>query len=53
MPRNNRPITERTGSFVASKLIREIARYGGDISSMVPASVAKLLADKYRDGEVD
>lgn len=33
-------------SFVASKFIREIARFGGDISSMVPASVAKRLADK-------
>jgi pantetheine-phosphate adenylyltransferase len=33
-------------SFLASKLIREIARYGGDISSMVPASVAKRLTDK-------
>lgn len=33
-------------SFLASKLIREIARYGGDISSMVPAPVAKRLTDK-------
>jgi pantetheine-phosphate adenylyltransferase len=40
-------------SYLASKLIREIARYGGDISSMVPAAVAKLLTDKYRAGEVD
>ena len=34
-------------SYLASKLIREIARYRGDITSMVPASVAKLLAEKY------
>ncbi|HET6953826.1 MAG TPA: pantetheine-phosphate adenylyltransferase [Acidimicrobiales bacterium] len=34
-------------SYLASKLIREIARYGGDISSMVPPAVAALLADKY------
>lgn len=34
-------------SYLASKLIREIARYGGDISSMVPPSVGKLLTDKY------
>ena len=40
-------------SYLASKLIREIARYGGDISSMVPASVAKLLNDKYQAGDVD
>jgi pantetheine-phosphate adenylyltransferase len=35
-------------SYLASKLIREIARYGGDITSMVPASVAKRLADKQQ-----
>lgn len=34
-------------SFLASKLIREIARYGGDISSMVPPGVAKLVAERY------
>jgi pantetheine-phosphate adenylyltransferase len=35
-------------SFLASKLIREIARFGGDVDSMVPAPVAKVLQDKYR-----
>jgi pantetheine-phosphate adenylyltransferase len=35
-----------THSFVASKLIREIARYGGDISSMVPTAVAKRVREK-------
>ena len=30
-------------SFLASKFIREIASFGGDISSMVPASVARRL----------
>ena len=34
-------------SFLASKLIREIARFGGDISSMVPPGVAKLLSERY------
>jgi pantetheine-phosphate adenylyltransferase len=29
-------------SYLASKLIREIARYNGDISSMVPPAVAEL-----------
>lgn len=33
-------------SFLASKFIREIARYGGDITSMVPPAVAKRLAEK-------
>jgi pantetheine-phosphate adenylyltransferase len=34
-------------SFLASKLIREIARFGGDVSDMVPAPVAKRLEEKY------
>jgi pantetheine-phosphate adenylyltransferase len=34
-------------SFLASKLIREIARYEGDVSSMVPPPVAKRLAERY------
>lgn len=36
-----------THSFVASRLIREIARFGGDVTSMVPASVARRLADRF------
>jgi pantetheine-phosphate adenylyltransferase len=35
-------------SYLASKLIREIARFGGDITSMVPPAVAKRLADKQQ-----
>jgi pantetheine-phosphate adenylyltransferase len=34
-------------SFLASKLIREIARFGGDVTDMVPAPVAKRLKEKY------
>lgn len=34
-------------SFLASKLIREIARFGGDVTSMVPIAVAKRLQEKY------
>lgn len=37
-------------SFLASKLIREIARFGGDVTSMVPPPVAKRLQDKYGPG---
>ncbi|MBM3661947.1 MAG: pantetheine-phosphate adenylyltransferase [Actinomycetota bacterium] len=32
-------------SFLASRLIREIARFGGDVSNMVPAPVAERLAE--------
>jgi len=34
-------------SFLASKLIREIARFGGDVCDMVPRPVAKRLEEKY------
>jgi pantetheine-phosphate adenylyltransferase len=37
-------------SFISSKLIREVARYGGDVTSFVPASVAKRLAEKFSGG---
>jgi pantetheine-phosphate adenylyltransferase len=34
-------------SYLASKLIREIARFGGDVATMVPDPVAKRLIGKY------
>lgn len=34
-------------SFVASKLIREIARFGGDVTSMVPTPVNQRLAERF------
>jgi pantetheine-phosphate adenylyltransferase len=39
-----------THSFVASKLIREIARFGGDVASMVPPPVAARLAQRFSGG---
>ncbi|MGY6502048.1 MAG: pantetheine-phosphate adenylyltransferase [Acidimicrobiales bacterium] len=36
-------------SFLASRLIREIARFGGDITSMVPPAVAARMAGKSWD----
>ncbi len=33
-------------SFVASKLIREVVRFGGDVSSMVPAPVQERLLSR-------
>lgn len=38
-------------SFVASKLVREIARFGGDIASTVPAPVAAALAARFAPDE--
>lgn len=36
-----------THSFVSSRLIREIARYKGDISSTVPPAVAEALVARF------
>jgi pantetheine-phosphate adenylyltransferase len=37
--------TSSAHSFVASKLIREVVRYGGDVSEFVPPSVASRLKE--------
>lgn len=34
-------------SFLASKLIREVARFGGNVATMVPAPVAARLAERF------
>ena len=34
-------------SYIASKYIRDIARFGGDVSAMVPDEVVKRLHEKY------
>src|SRR5579862_2195698 len=38
-------------SFIASKLVREIARFGGDVTPFVPEVVAKALRAKYEEGK--
>jgi pantetheine-phosphate adenylyltransferase len=39
--------TASTHSFIASRLLREVARFGGDVSGLVPAPVAKRLEEKF------
>ncbi len=34
-------------SFLSSSLVKEVARFGGDVSTMVPPIVAKRLRDRY------
>ena len=34
-------------SFLSSSLVREVARFGGDVSSMVPAPIAQLLKERF------
>ncbi|MCZ7536726.1 MAG: pantetheine-phosphate adenylyltransferase [Acidimicrobiia bacterium] len=38
-------------SFLSSSLVREVARFGGDVSSMVPETVAQRLVDRFSGGE--
>ncbi len=37
--------------FVASRFVKEVSRYGGDISSFVPASVVRKMKDVSAAGE--
>jgi len=34
-------------SFIASRLIREIARFGGDVSAFVPEAVARRMKERF------
>ena len=34
-------------SFLSSSLVREVAKFGGDVSSMVPPTVAERLAGRF------
>lgn len=35
-------------SFLSSSIVKEVKRYGGDISSFVPPQVDKALEDKFK-----
>jgi pantetheine-phosphate adenylyltransferase len=35
-------------TYLTSSLVREVARYGGDVSGLVPASVADALTARFR-----
>jgi pantetheine-phosphate adenylyltransferase len=41
--------TSATHSYIASRLLREVARFGGDVSAFVPQTVAKRLTEKFAD----
>lgn len=36
-------------SFLSSSLVREVARYGGDVSSLVPPKVADRLVQRFKE----
>ena len=41
--------TGATFSFVSSKLVREVAMYGGDVSHFVPPVVASAIKERFRE----
>ncbi|MEI6700576.1 MAG: pantetheine-phosphate adenylyltransferase, partial [Actinomycetota bacterium] len=41
--------TSSSHSFIASKLLREVARYGGDVSAFVPPSVNTRLVERFKE----
>jgi pantetheine-phosphate adenylyltransferase len=38
-------------SFLSSSMVREVAKWGGDVSAHVPDVVARLLAQRLRGGD--
>lgn len=36
-------------SYISSTLVREIAKYGGDVSDFVPEGAVKIITEKYRN----
>ena len=42
--------TSSSHSFIASRLLREVATYGGDVSPFVPKPVAKIIEEKLGPG---
>ncbi|MGH9066893.1 MAG: pantetheine-phosphate adenylyltransferase [Acidimicrobiales bacterium] len=39
--------TSSAHSFIASRLLREVARFGGDVTELVPPPVAALLKERF------
>jgi pantetheine-phosphate adenylyltransferase len=40
-------MTKNQYSFLSSSIVKEVAKYGGDIGKLVPQHVEKALMDKY------
>lgn len=39
--------------YISSRIIKEVVRSGGDVSGLVPDNVAKKLAERLAEGQVD
>ena len=44
--------TSSSHSFIASRLLREVARYGGDVAPFVPPAVLRRLREKFEREEL-
>ncbi|MBU0997838.1 MAG: pantetheine-phosphate adenylyltransferase [Firmicutes bacterium] len=40
-------MTEGQYSFLSSSSVRELARFGGDVTPFVPAAIAKVVSEKF------
>lgn len=36
-------------SYISSTIVREVSKFGGDVSQLVPKNVAKALAERFKD----
>ena len=41
-------VPKETNTFLSSRIVKEIARLGGDVSNFVPAHVVAALLEKFR-----
>ncbi len=46
-------MTSEENFYVSSSLVKEVAAFGGDVSSLVPKPVQRLLSERFADGPVD
>ena len=44
-------MTRNQYSFLSSSIVKEVAKYGGDISELVPEVVAEAMREKFSDTE--
>ena len=42
-------MTRNQYSFLSSSIVKEVAKYGGDISELVPAVVVKAMREKFSE----
>lgn len=45
-------MTNNQYSFLSSSIVKEVAKYGGDISELVPKQVAKALSVKFKNNSL-